>query len=343
VNNKSTPEQQHQIFAVRDFVGDTCKAIASRVRGAVAAQTFDNFHKNSSNIIKEAVFGTTQDGAAADKLVFSANLLAVTNIDVQSVEPVEQRTRDALQKSVQLAIEIATASQEALANHQAAREEQIADGKLHRQKIRDMASAEEARKALVELKAETAQARAVGQAKAEAEAEAEGALLQAQTAVRLAEKRAEAMKIRSQARLKQMSLKQEQEIAHKKGLDDLEIEKAEKEAKIEAEKFAAVVNAIGADTIEAIARAGPEMQAKLLEGLGLQGFLVTDGNSPINLFNTANGTVYRTRLTLSLLSLSAPSDRCVPRYYLRFGRQRNGWRRQHGQHGHVKPDPSIEA
>ena len=37
--------------------------------------------------------------------------------------------------------------------------------------------------------------------------------------------------------------------------------------------------------------AGPETQAKLLQGLGLKGFVVTDGNSPINLFNTANGMV----------------------------------------------------
>ena len=39
----------------------------------------------------------------------------ITSIDIQSVEPVDQRTRDALQKSVQLAIEITTNSQEATA------------------------------------------------------------------------------------------------------------------------------------------------------------------------------------------------------------------------------------
>ncbi len=36
-------------------------------------------------------------------------------------------------------------------------------------------------------------------------------------------------------------------------------------------------------------QAGPEMKAKLLSGLGLKGYLVTDGKNPINLFNTANG------------------------------------------------------
>ena len=34
-----------RIFSVPDFVGDACKAIASRVRGAVAGVQFDDFHK----------------------------------------------------------------------------------------------------------------------------------------------------------------------------------------------------------------------------------------------------------------------------------------------------------
>jgi len=69
----------------------------------------------------------------------------------------------------------------------------------------------------------------------------------------------------------------------------LELNRAKQLAGIESKKFKEVVNAIGADTIASIAQAGPEMQAKLLQGLGLQGFLITDGNSPINLFNTAQG------------------------------------------------------
>ena len=42
----------------------------------------------------------------------------ITSVDIQSVEPVDQRTRDALQKSVQLAIEITTNSQEATARYE---------------------------------------------------------------------------------------------------------------------------------------------------------------------------------------------------------------------------------
>jgi hypothetical protein len=43
--------------------------------------------------------------------------------------------------------------------------------------------------------------------------------------------------------------------------------------------------------LRAIAAAGPELQVRLLQGLGLKSMLITDGRSPINLFNTANGLV----------------------------------------------------
>ena len=55
-------------------------------------------------------------------------------------------------------------------------------------------------------------------------------------------------------------------------------------ADIEASKFSSIVDAIGASTLEAIAQAGPEMQAKLLGGLGIQSFMLTGTDNPIGLF-----------------------------------------------------------
>lgn len=72
-------------------------------------------------------------------------------------------------------------------------------------------------------------------------------------------------------------------------VDELEISSLRELADIEAKKFEETIQAIGRDTIVQMARAGPETQAKLLKGLGLQGFMVIDGKNPINLFNTANG------------------------------------------------------
>jgi len=45
VKNKEDPTEAAMLFSVPDFVGDACKAIASRVRGSVASVQFDDFHK----------------------------------------------------------------------------------------------------------------------------------------------------------------------------------------------------------------------------------------------------------------------------------------------------------
>jgi major vault protein len=71
----------------------------------------------------------------------------------------------------------------------------------------------------------------------------------------------------------------------------LEIHRAQELSKIESEKFEAIIAAIGPQTIVAMSKAGPEYQIELLKGLGLSGFIMTDGNNPINLFNSASGLV----------------------------------------------------
>jgi len=289
--DRSNPEAAATVFQVPDFVGDGCKAVASRVRGAVAQASFDEFHKKSARLIRAAVFGLDEKGKIKNKLVFSANNLVITNIDIQSVEPVDQRTRDSLQKSVQLAIEITTKSQEASAKHEAARLEQEAKGRLERQKIQDEAEAEKARKDLLQLQAQSAAVESTGQATAEAKARAEAAQIEGEAAVTMSKLKANSTKIKSEAELEELKLKQQAEIEFQKALDELELQKTKELAAIESKKFKDTVAAIGADTIASIAQAGPEMQAKLLTGLGIQSLLITDGNSPINLFSTASGLI----------------------------------------------------
>jgi major vault protein len=287
---KPDDKDPHRMFQVPDFVGDACKAMASRVRGTVAGVPFDEFHKDSAVIIKRAVFGTNREtGQLRDSLVFEANNLIITNIDVQSVEPVDQRTRDALTKSVQLAIEITINSQKAAASHEALRLEQEAKGRLERQKINDESEAEKARRKLLELQAQSAAVESTGQATAEAKARADAAYIEGEAAVKGARLKADASKIKLESELEQIKNKQKAEIDHQKSLNGIEISREKELAEIEAQKFKNIVASLGADTIKSIAQAGPEMQAKLLQGLGLKSFLITDGNSPINLFNTASG------------------------------------------------------
>ena len=282
-------ERPEKIFSVPDFVGDFCKAIASRVRGAVAAEDFDSFHRNSAKIIRAAVFGLDENKKIRDRFTFTANNLVITNIDIQAVEPTDSKTRESLQKSVQLAIEITTNSQEATARHENDRLAQEAKGKLQRQQLLDKIEAEKAKTSWLELQAESEAVKATGKAVAEAKAQAEASIIEADSELKQAQLKAEAYKISAEAELAQLKAKQTAEVDYTKRNNELEITKAKDLADIETKKLAQVMKAIGPETIVAIAQAGPEMQAKLLEGLGLKGYLITDGNSPINLFNTANG------------------------------------------------------
>eukprot|EP00178_Gracilaria_changii_P006613 TRINITY_DN2152_c0_g1_i1.p1 TRINITY_DN2152_c0_g1~~TRINITY_DN2152_c0_g1_i1.p1 ORF type:complete len:865 (+),score=212.30 TRINITY_DN2152_c0_g1_i1:81-2675(+) len=292
--NKNSPEEAAKLFQVPDFTGDACKAIASRVRGAVAGVSFDFFHKNSAKIIRAAVFGEDENKKIRNKFSFSANNLVITNIDIQSVEPVDSRTRDALQKSVQMAIEITTKAQEANARHNSTLLEQEAMSKLERQKILDDAEAEKSRKLLLELQNQTAEVEAIGTATAEAKGKAEAKEIEGKAAVRMAELTSQAKNIKNNQELEILQKNQEAEIKFMRQKIELNIQQSRDLAAIETKKFKEIVEAIGPQVIENIAKAGPEMQAKLLSGLGLQGFLITDGNSPINLFNTASGLISQT-------------------------------------------------
>jgi major vault protein len=283
---ETTPgKEDDKIFAVPDFVGDACKAIASRVRGEVALHSFDEFHRNSAKIIRTAVFGADEGGKIRNRFAFQANNLIISNIDIQSVEPVDSRTRDALQKSVQLAIEITTRSQEAAARHEAEKREQEARGELERQQIVDKAKAEAARKSLLELQGQSATVEATGAATADAKAQAARAEIKGNAAVEQSKLAAKASKIKAESELAEVKGEQEAEIAHQKALNDLEVSRARDLAQIESSKFKKIVDTIGKDTLKAIATAGPDMQERLLGGLGLKSFSLSGPQSPLNMFS----------------------------------------------------------
>jgi major vault protein len=93
--NKKDPEDAAKLFAVKDFVGDACKNIASRVRGAVSSITFEDFHHNSAIKISEAVFGR-EEGNIRSEVVFPANNLVITSVDIQGQEITDELTKKQL-------------------------------------------------------------------------------------------------------------------------------------------------------------------------------------------------------------------------------------------------------
>ncbi|KAJ5071610.1 major vault protein [Anaeramoeba ignava] len=287
--NKDIKEEATKIFQVPDFIGDMCKAVSSRVRGRVAATPFDEFHQRSSEMIREAVFGLDSEKKVRERLEFKANNLIVTDIDIQTVEPIDAETKSSLQKSVQLAISITTQSQEADARHEALKKATEAQGRLDEQKLEDEIEAEKTRKGLIGLQAECSAIETTGTAKAEATAKSEAGLIQGQSKVDQTNLRTKAEEIEAKIDLEYYTQKYQVEFEHQKEMNTLEVELVTQMSKIEADKFKDIVTTIGADTLESMAHSGPEVQANLLEGMNLNGYLITDGQNPIDLFKTAQG------------------------------------------------------
>lgn len=294
---RGNPVSEAAIFNVEDFIGFACRNIGSAIRGQVAQIPFDEFHKHSAEIIKASVFGIDEHGKIKKKLKFEVNNLVITNVDVQSIEPVDVKMRDSLSKSVQMAIEISTKSVEAAASHEAKRTEQIAKGQLERQKLLNEKQAEKERCRLYELQAVTAAVESTGQAQAEAQARAEKTLIECQSEIEAAKLKALAAEIEQNAALDAQEKLRASELSYTKTSNELEVEKMKALADIESNKFSSVVQTLGADTIAAVATSGPASQVNLLESLGIESMLITDGSNPINLFTTAAGLVSNAAMT----------------------------------------------
>nr|KAF6441571.1 major vault protein [Rousettus aegyptiacus] len=173
--------------------------------------------------------------------------------------------------------------------HEAQRLEQEARGRLERQKILDQSEAEKARRELLELEALSTAVESTGTAKAEAESRAEAARIEGQGSVLQAKLKAEALAIETEAELQRVRKVRELELVYARAQLELEVSKAQQLAEVEVKKFKHMTEALGPSTIKDLAVAGPEMQVKLLQSLGLKSTLITDGSTPVNLFHTAMG------------------------------------------------------
>lgn len=288
---EKSQKEGNKLFKVKDFIGDTCKSLASRIRGAVAGKTFEVFHMHSSDIIRNAVFRKRRSEDTLSELRFPINNLVVTSVDVLSVKPVDKITKDCLKKSITMAIEITTDQYKMKAEQQSALQKQQAAGLLEMQKVSDQVEAERALSKLRTLEASSLVIVKSGKMVAQASAAAQSRKIEMQSEVDRTELEVQAEETLEGSERTLLAEEYKNLEEHQQALNELEIAKTAKLASIEADKFRQTVESIGRQTIVQMARAGPETQAKLLKGLGLKGFLVTSGKNPINLFQTANGLI----------------------------------------------------
>lgn len=247
-----------KIFNVRDFVGDTCRELKSKVVAEVASKTLDEFHKNSARIIRASIFGM-EHGKVRDRYIFNTNNLVITNVDIKFIESMDKESQASLQEIVKMAIQITTDQVEAEALAAAEKEKQEALAKFQISKTEDEKAAEVFRKALYELENETKAIQKQGVAVAEQRAKAEADSILADSELKIATIKAEISKIQTNQEISFLTEKQKIELDRERALKELEILKQEKLSTVESSKFGKTVEAIGKETLVEIANAGPEL------------------------------------------------------------------------------------
>jgi major vault protein len=291
VIDKKDQKENSKLFTVNDFVGNACKTLAAKIRGAVSTVPFETFHKNSATIVKSAIFGVDDKGMTKNNYKFKSNNLVIINVDIQTQEPCDPKTRENLSKSTNLSIQSINAMHKADAEHKQKIYAEDSKGKLQLQKLEDDTHAEKQNIEFLKKKVETEAVKTSGQKVATAKAVAKSREIEGESIVEQARLKVEALDIEVFSGLAQEEEDIKEHIKREEQTIDVDINKMRKLTEIEVEEFQKTIQAIGKETIVAMARSGPQVQARLIQSLGIKSFLITDGKSPINLFNTAKGIV----------------------------------------------------
>jgi major vault protein len=292
VKDKSDHVENTKLFNVNDFVGDACKNLAAKIRGTVSGVSFEEFHKSSATLVRQAIFGSyDKTNMTKTNLKFEANNLVIINVDIQTQEPCDPKTRESLSKSTNLSIQSINQLQKADAEFKQKYFAEESKGNLDISKIKDDTKAESENIEFLKKKVDTEVVKTSGQLVAKANAIAKSNEIQGESMVEQSRLKVEALEIEIMSNLNQEYENIQEEIKRNEQIIDVELEKLQKLTTIEVDEFKKTINAIGKETIVAMAGAGPQLQAKLLNSLGIKSFLITDGKNPINLFNTAKGLI----------------------------------------------------
>ncbi len=280
-------EKQRKIFSVRDCIGEMCSIMASRVRGKVAEMTLNEFHKSSARVVRSAVMGV-ENNKINKKFLFVNNLLAISNVDIKNISTKDEETKNKLQATVNLAIEITTKSQEEEAKRQAETRDQEAKSTLQRKIIDDNSQAETIKKKLFELQAQTGLITESGLKEAETKAKVNTMIIESESNIKVAKITKEISNMENKFRIENEKMNKGNYYDYLQTKYEIELFTKEKISEIDTNKFKNIMNILGQDTLVKLSQAGPETQVALLSSLGLNGFVMTDGNNPINLYDFAN-------------------------------------------------------
>lgn len=95
------PDEDVKIYRLPDPVGYACRAMAAKIREAVANVPFEELHRDGQKIVTKAVFGESKD-----QFVLAENGMQIIAVDVESIEPVDPKIVSLLQEAVNTNVKI---------------------------------------------------------------------------------------------------------------------------------------------------------------------------------------------------------------------------------------------
>jgi len=93
--DKTNEDDIEKMFSNKDTIGNASKAMSSRIRGSISSKTFDDFHKNSHHIIRNAVL-KFDDNNKIIPYFFSENNFFITDVNSSGYTPVDRETQELL-------------------------------------------------------------------------------------------------------------------------------------------------------------------------------------------------------------------------------------------------------
>jgi len=147
---------------------------------------------------------------------------------------------------------------------------------------------EELKKPLYELKSETQRISETWAKEATYKAQANKVQIESLSKINIAKNNKDLQNLKNTFEMEMDKLEHTIKIEYDKEKNQIELHEKQILSDLETSKFEKVIKAIWQDTLVEISKAWPESQIKMLQALGLDWYILTNWNSPVNLFNFAN-------------------------------------------------------
>jgi len=126
----------HKVFVINDFIGYACQSLCSSIREEAAKYTFEEFHNSTVQLVRKSLFKENvvkYENSIEEKIMgvyFPENKFLVSEIDVKTIEPVNQEISSLLNQSIKSNMVIVCKRMEQSASLQAQKEKVKAQSDL---------------------------------------------------------------------------------------------------------------------------------------------------------------------------------------------------------------------